>query len=140
MVVKQQFLSSFVNIAFNHIHTIAVIDDDPAVRDSFRLLLQDYGFHVREFSSAAAFLGAPQKFCCLLIDLAMPETDGLQLLELLRLGDVQTPGILMVDKEEPKLASRIRAANAYARLVKPIAEGKLLRAIAGACEAGHNAN
>jgi two-component system response regulator FixJ len=128
-----------VSAAIGHVHRIGVVDDDLAVRESLRLLLEACEFRVCEFSSAAAFLGSSLQCCCLLIDLHMAETDGLQLLELLRLGGIRTPAIIMTDKEEPILASRIRMADAHDKLVKPITEDRLLQAITGACDAGHRA-
>jgi two-component system, LuxR family, response regulator FixJ len=132
--------SSVAVNAVGHTHRIGIIDDDLAVRESLCLLLETFDFRVWEFSSAAAFLRSPLPFCCLLIDLHMTETDGLQLLELLRLGGIQTPAILMIDKDEPMLAPRIRTAQAHDKLVKPITEERLLQAINSACVASHRAN
>ena len=117
----------------HHMHRICIIDDDAAVRDSMRVLLESYGYEVRTFDSAAAFLVVPNTYCCLIIDLRMPVTNGLELLELLRMGGVATPAIMMTDKIEPTLAARMEAAGAPARLLKPIAEIELIGAIADAC-------
>lgn len=118
----------------NHKHRICVVDDDAAVRDSMRALLESYGYEVRDFDSAAAFLGAPRPCCCLIIDFRMPVTNGLELLELLRMGGDPTPAILMTDKGEPNLTMRIGAASAHAWLIKPIAESELVHTIADACD------
>jgi two-component system, LuxR family, response regulator FixJ len=116
-----------------HTHRICIVDDDAAVRDSMRALLESYGYEVKTFDSAAAFLGVPNIYCCLIVDLRMPVTNGLELLELLRMGGVTTPAILMTDKIEPTLAARMEAVGAPARLLKPIAEIELVGAIADAC-------
>jgi CheY-like chemotaxis protein len=66
--------------------TAYVIDDDDAVRDSIRILLETSGYAVRSFDSAAALLGGerPVKNSCLIIDVDMPGTGGLELLDRLR--------------------------------------------------------
>lgn len=117
-----------------HGHCICIVDDDAAVRDSMRALLESYGYEVRDFDSAAAFLGAPNTYCCLIVDFRMPVTNGLELLELLRMGGDRTPAILMTDKGEPTLTMRIGAASAHAWLIKPISESELVHTIADACD------
>ena len=116
-------------------HRICIVDDDAAVRDSMRVLLESYGYEVQEFDSTTAFLRAPCAYCCLIADFRMPVTNGLELLELLRMSSIKTPAILMMDKVEPTLAARIRAVGAQAILLKPIAEIELIGAIAQACSA-----
>jgi FixJ family two-component response regulator len=122
--------------AAEHAHRICIVDDDAGVRDSLRALLESYGFEIREFDSAAALLGAPIRYCYLIVDYRMPVTNGLDLLELLRMGGIDTPAILMTDKDEPALASRIGAAKAVRALTKPISEAILIRSIAAACDGG----
>ena len=59
---------------------VYVVDDDEAVRDSMRWMLEANGFRVRSFDSAEAFLsaGPPQDaVSCLLLDVRMPGLSGL---------------------------------------------------------------
>jgi FixJ family two-component response regulator len=99
------------------------------------ILLDSYGLDVEAFHSAAAFLGVPCDYCCLIVDHRMPEIDGLELLELLRSGGIATSAILMTDKDEPSLAGRIGALSACVRLNKPITEANLVRNVGKACGA-----
>ena len=60
--------------------TVAIVDDDAAVRDSLRLLLEVIGHPVQTFASAAEFLKAEQHHpVCLILDHHMPEMTGLEL-------------------------------------------------------------
>ena len=60
--------------------TVAVVDDDLAVRDSLRFLLEVMGYPVELFASAAEFLQANvPDFACLILDHHMPNMTGLEL-------------------------------------------------------------
>ena len=60
---------------------VAVVDDDDAVRDSLRFLLEIAGYSVATYASAAQFLlDAPvDQLSCLVVDQHMPDQTGLQL-------------------------------------------------------------
>jgi FixJ family two-component response regulator len=76
---------------------VYVIDDDAAVRDSFHVLFESHDIEIRCYASSEAFLAAapPLENSCLLIDVNMPELDGIDLLgRLLREGFI-TPTFLM---------------------------------------------
>jgi two-component system response regulator TtrR len=65
--------------------TVFVIDDDPAVRDSLRWLIEAAGFNVKTYPSAKEFLKKlnSSQQGCLVLDVRMPEIGGLQLQKLL---------------------------------------------------------
>jgi FixJ family two-component response regulator len=68
---------------------VYVIDDDAAVRDSFHMLFESHDIEVRSYASSEAFLIAapPLENSCLIVDVNMPELDGIDLLgRLLRDG------------------------------------------------------
>ena len=70
--------------------TIAVVDDDAAVRDSLHFLLEVIGHQAATFASAAEFLKAETQWLgCLILDHHMPEMTGLELAERLR---TEAPG------------------------------------------------
>lgn len=84
---------------------VLVVDDDPQLRDLCRQTLVRAGFVVTTAASATSALEALDHatFDLIMIDLAMPEIDGLQLLELIRLRDISVPvliisGIASVDQ------------------------------------------
>jgi two-component system response regulator FixJ len=65
--------------------TIAIVDDDRAVRDSLRLLLEVMGYPAATFESASEFLRSDMREVeCLISDHHMPNMTGLELAERLR--------------------------------------------------------
>src|SRR5205823_2984737 len=62
---------------------VYIVDDDPDLRDSLRWLMKTVGLHVETFPSAADFLRdfTPRGPGCLVFDVRMPETSGLDLFE-----------------------------------------------------------
>ncbi len=75
---------------------IDIIEDDDAVRDSTRELLEVHGYEVREFPTAEAFLShSGEDAACLLVDHHMPGMTGLDLLEHLHAQGKAMPAVLM---------------------------------------------
>ena len=63
--------------------TVFIVDDDEAVRDSLRWLLEANGYHVSAFASAESFLTAfdDKTAGVLIVDVRMPGMSGLELQE-----------------------------------------------------------
>lgn len=104
---------------------VDIIDDDDAVRDSTRALLESYGYEVRDYPSAEEFLVTERKSDCLLVDQHMPGMTGLDLLELLRSKGNRTPALMMTGRSDPSLEPR--AARIGVKLLhKPVPEDQLV--------------
>jgi len=115
--------------------TIHVVDDDPAMRDSLRMLLEASGFTVRAYDSASAFLdGGQSELGCVLTDVRMPEIDGLTLLRRLREMGVRLPVIVMTGEGDIALAVQAMKAGAVDFLEKPFGDELLLDALDRALE------
>ena len=121
-------------------HCIGIVDDDLAVRESIHLLLEAQGFQVSEYISAADYLKNARPDCLLLVDLSMGDLDGLDLIDLLRDGDIETPVIFLIDIAEPHIALRLSAISHCARLNKPVTASALLSAIGAATNDGYCAS
>lgn len=113
---------------------IAIVDDDPSVLTALARLLRTRGFVPRTFGSAREFLaglsdGLPE---CLIVDLQMPEMDGLQLQRRLTLSGVRIPTIVITAHNEAEARERCATAGVFAFLAKPLQDVSLLAAIDGA--------
>lgn len=115
--------------------TVHVVDDDDAVRDSLRVLLETAGFMVRTHASAAALLAArPKSGGCVLSDVRMPEIDGLELQRRLHASGIRLPVILMTGHGDIPIAVRAMKAGAVDFLEKPFDDEQLLDALRRALE------
>ena len=86
--------------------TVAVVDDDQAVRDSLRFLLEVIGYTVEIFASAAEFLQANVRhFACLILDHHMPNMTGLELARRLRADGAVIPILLITGSPSPTIAA-----------------------------------
>lgn len=76
-----------------HEPVVFIVDDDEAVRDSLTLMIKQTGVSVQSFVNAQSFLNAyrPDFFGCLIIDVQMPEMNGLELQEELSRRKVAFP-------------------------------------------------
>jgi FixJ family two-component response regulator len=119
-----------------HPPLIAVIDDDDAIRKALSRLLRASEFRVECFSSGQAFLASSQDSSpdCVILDLQMPEVNGLKVLRELRVDGLHVPVIIITAHDETLLRARCLAAGAFAYLDKPIDQAVLLRAIAEAIQ------
>lgn len=116
--------------------TICIIDDDEAIRESLRLLLFADGLSTCAFESADAFLedGACRKFDCMLLDIRMPGTDGLELFQILNRRQLPYPVIFITGHGDIPLAVSAIKQGAYDFLTKPFKEGELINRIHAAIE------
>ncbi|MDR3529784.1 MAG: response regulator FixJ [Rhodopila sp.] len=111
-------------------NTVYVVDDDSAVRDSLRMLLESSGFTVRTHDSARAFLAErPAVSGCVLTDVRMPEIDGLELQRLLREQGIWLPVIVMTGQGDIAIAVRAMKTGAVDFLEKPFDDEALFQAI-----------
>ncbi len=106
---------------------VAVVDDDDAVRDSLRFLLEVAGHTVEAFASAAEFLKAEMRhMTCLILDHHMPHMTGLQLAERLRADGVNIPILLVTGSPSPAIVARAAELGIDRVLEKPPGEDDLL--------------
>lgn len=108
--------------------TVAVVDDDKAVRDSLRFLLETAGYPVATYDSAAAFLNEakPSHLACLIVDHHMPDVTGLQLVSRLRGSGQSLPVALITGSPSPDLVRLARHAGVARVLEKPLDDEALL--------------
>ena len=116
---------------------IHVVDDDEAVRDSLRILLESNGHAVRTYPSAALFLeDAGATLGCVLTDVRMPDMDGLALQRRLNERGLHLPVIVMTGQGDIAVAVRAMKAGALDFLEKPFDDDHLLAAVERALAEG----
>jgi two-component system response regulator FixJ len=117
------------------IEAVHVEDDDPAVRDSLRVLLESAGFAVRTHDTAKAFLAlASELRGCVLTDVRMPEIDGLELQQRLNEWGAPLAVVVMTGQGDVPVAVRAMKAGAVDFLEKPFDDEQLLGAVRRALE------
>ena len=115
---------------------VCIVDDDEAIRESLRLLLYAGGLRSFVYESADAFLADknPQLFDCMLLDIRMPGTDGLELFSILNRKHLAYPVIFITGHGDIPLAVSAIKKGAYDFLTKPFQEGELLEKIRSAID------
>ena len=113
---------------------ISIIDDDEAVRRTTTRLIESFGFRAAAFESAEDFLrsGHPDDTACLIVDVRMPGTDGLQLQGQLATADRRIPIIFITAYDDKESHRRAMQAGAVAFLAKPFSDEQLLQWIRSA--------
>lgn len=120
----------------SELRTICIVDDDDAVRDSMRVLLESHRMNVRDFNSGKALLSSDvlDGIDCFVLDYQMPGMNGLELIEALRRRGVGSAAILVSALAVSGAAERLRQAGVIASLMKPVSEGELIDWIRRAVE------
>jgi len=118
-----------------HLHRhVFIVDDDVQTLRAFARILHVEGFEVDTFHSASEFLKHPPSDVpsCLVLDLKLPEIDGLQLQQLMRNARVDIPIIFISGYGDvPSTASAMRF-GAVDFLEKPVEGARLLDAVSNA--------
>jgi FixJ family two-component response regulator len=111
--------------------TIFIVDDDAAVLKSSRRLLTAAGFNVETFDSADAFLERHDAAAsgCLILDVAMPGLNGLELQQALHARHSFLPIIFLTGRADVPMSVQAMKDGALDLLVKPVDETDLLAAI-----------
>jgi len=99
---------------------VAVVDDDAAVCDSTRVLLEALDFEVHTFSNAADFLAADPDVACIVADYHMPGLNGLELTAELRKRGNAVPVIMITAMSDPRIESRAIELGIKSVLKKPL--------------------
>jgi FixJ family two-component response regulator len=111
---------------------VHIVDDDQAVRESLGDLLQSMDYRVALYASASDFLNVelPDVPACLVLDVRLPGTSGLELQAYLAGINVGLPVILMTGYGDIPMSVRAMKLGAVDFLTKPIRNQDLLDAVA----------
>jgi FixJ family two-component response regulator len=117
----------------NAIPTVVyIVDDDPEVRRALGRLLRAAGYSTRSFGSASEFLvsgEARMSAGCIILDLAMPGLNGLELQQCLSASGCHRPIIFLTGNGDISKSVRAMKAGAVNFLTKPVDDRELLAAV-----------
>jgi len=116
--------------------TVYIVDDDPAVRDSLRWLIESLKYPVETYDSAQTFLDSysPVNQGCLVLDVRLPGMSGLQLQKKLSEDGIDLPTVIITGHGDVPLAVRALQAGALHFLEKPFRDQEVLDCVQEALE------
>jgi FixJ family two-component response regulator len=117
-----------------------LVEDDSSVLRALGRLMLSAGFRVMAFDRPRAVLDSelPKTDACLLVDVHLPEMNGVQLCETLAASGCQLPVIMMTGHLDHATRELTQRAKAITVLFKPFTRDSLLEAISKALAAGKN--
>lgn len=117
--------------------TVFLLDDEPGMLKALTRLLQAEGFAVQGFTSAQTFLEsyrADAVGCCLVLDVAMPEINGLELQERLTRSGSLLPIVFLTGNGDIPMSVQAIKGGAADFLTKPVDDKSLLSAVRSALQ------
>lgn len=113
---------------------VFLLDDEPAMLKALERLLRAEGFDVRPFARARDFLESyrPGEGGCLVLDVSMPEIDGMSLQRQLAQAGISLPVVFLTGRGDIPMSVRAMKAGAVDFLTKPVNDSELLRAVRAA--------
>jgi FixJ family two-component response regulator len=117
---------------------ISIIDDDASVRIATDNLLRSLGYSVLTFESADAFLQSAvlDQTSCVIADVNMPGTNGVELLFRLRARGNEIPFIFITAFPEAAISAQAATAGAVCLLTKPFEKDSLIQNLEQALQGG----
>jgi len=111
--------------------TVHIVDDEAPVRRSLALMLKVSGYAVSTFESGLALLDAAEALVpgALLLDVRMPDMDGIQVQKQLASRGVALPVVIMTGHGDLSVAASALKAGAVACLEKPFGKAVLIGAL-----------
>jgi FixJ family two-component response regulator len=110
---------------------VHIVDDEPGMRKALARLLRAEGFEARTFATAREFLLAfrAEETACLVLDVAMPDLDGMELQSRLTSLGMLLPIVFLTGQGDIPTSVRAIKAGAVDFLTKPVNDISLLRAV-----------
>jgi two-component system nitrogen regulation response regulator NtrX len=118
--------------------SILVVDDEPAIRESLRMILEFEGFEVAEARHGAEALAlmAERQPDAVILDVKLPEIDGLGVLLAMRERGLELPVVVISGHGDMSTAVEAARRGAFDFLEKPLQRDRLLITLRNALEAG----
>ena len=119
---------------------VFIVEDDEAARESLVALLDSAGYRTAAFASGVEFLDVLESAsgACVVLDVKMPEMDGLQVQRRLQESGALLPVVFVTGHGDVAMAVQAMHAGAVDFIEKPIARDRLLASVARAIDAGRD--
>ncbi|MEM9358892.1 MAG: response regulator [Pseudomonadota bacterium] len=109
---------------------IVIVDDDDAVRDSLKVLLEAEDYQIATYADAKTFLGVSlEQVQCILLDVRLPDGDGLDILQQLVDRGIEARTIIMTGHGDVPMAVKAMRIGASDFIEKPFEPDDMLQAI-----------
>jgi len=114
--------------------TVYIVDDDRMARESLQWLIESAGLRVQVYDSGMTFLDRINASMsgCVLLDVRMPDINGMELFTKLRHKDVLLPIIIVTGHADVAMAVRAMKAGAYDLIEKPYNDALMLERVQNA--------
>lgn len=114
--------------------TVYIIDDDRMARESLKWLIESAGLPVQMFDHGLDFLNQvnPSMSGCVLLDVRMPDINGMELYAKLKLRNIILPVIFVTGHADVAMAVRAMKAGAFDMIEKPYNDALMLERIQSA--------
>jgi FixJ family two-component response regulator len=131
---RQTSSNSFKAIPLAKHNVIAVVDDDLRVLEAIGLLLSSCGYQTEQFASPEEFLSAAPTLqpACLIIDIQLGKSSGVELVRSLRERDFAGPVIFITGSHDERHRRQAMEIGCAALLLKPFPAERLIEAVAKA--------
>ena len=119
--------------------TVFLLDDDPSILKATSRLLDSVGWKVEAFSDPIAFLEHAAIHCpeLAVIDIVMPDMNGLEVQTRLRRVSPSTRVIVLTAKDDPSVRRMAMNAGASAFFIKGVESGEFLAGVKAAADSGN---
>jgi FixJ family two-component response regulator len=114
--------------------TVYLVDDEPGMLKALGRLLGAEGFRVKPFVSAKTFLAEKELHGCVVLDVSMPEMDGMEVLRFLQAQGCAVPVIFLTGHGDIPMSVRAMKSGAVDFLTKPVQNVDLIRAVKAALD------
>lgn len=113
---------------------VHIVDDEEAIRRSASFMLKTSGFAVETYASGVSFLKEARhaEQGCILLDVRMPEMDGLEVQQVLAERGITMPVVILTGHGDVSIAVRAMKAGAIDFIEKPFEKATLLAALEAA--------
>ena len=118
-------------MAIGNLPTVFILDDDAGVRESIQDLVESVGLHSKSFATAQEFLSSEPREgpSCLVLDVRLPDTSGLDLQQELSRAGIQIPIIFITGHADIPMTVQAMKSGAVEFLTKPFRDQDLLDVI-----------